>query len=47
MAQKQKTINIKEIYSQKVFDYIKPSFPTLTDEELGVLDKFNKTLGIK
>jgi hypothetical protein len=27
-------INIKEIYSQKVFDYLKPSFPTLTDEQL-------------
>jgi len=30
----QKTINIKEIYSQNVFDYLKPSFPTLTDAEI-------------
>lgn len=29
-----KIINIKEIYSQKIFDYLKPSFPTLTDEQL-------------
>ena len=29
-----KTINTKQIYSQKVFDYLKPSFPTLTDEQL-------------
>ena len=30
----QKTINIKELYSQRVFDYLKPFFPTLTNEEL-------------
>jgi len=29
-----KTINIEEIYSQKVFDYLKPSFPYTSDEEL-------------
>lgn len=29
-----KKINIREIYSQRVFDYLKPSFPTLTDEQL-------------
>jgi len=30
----QNKINIKEIYSQNIFNYLKPSFPTLTDEQL-------------
>jgi hypothetical protein len=29
-----KPINIKEIYLQKIFDYLKPSFPYTSDEEL-------------
>ena len=29
-----KKINIKEIYSQNVFEYLKPSFPSLTDAQI-------------
>lgn len=29
-----KNINIEEIYSQKVYDYLRPSFPYTSNEEL-------------